>query len=38
MGEREEKKVGVIHRDRLSGKARGVRGDGPLFMLETVQG
>ena len=29
---------GVIHRDRLSGKASGVRGEDLLFMLETGQG
>lgn len=30
--------VGFIHRDRLSGKAREVRGEDLLFMLETGQG
>ncbi len=39
LREQEKKKrEGVIHRDRLSGKARGVRGEDLLFMLETGQG
>lgn len=29
---------GLLHRDRLSGKARGVRGEDLVFMLETGQG
>lgn len=38
-GKKKEKKGwGVIYRDRLSGKASGVRGEDLLFMLETGQG
>lgn len=35
---KKKNKVGVIHRDRLSGKARRVRGEDLLFMLERGQG
>lgn len=35
---RRKKRMGVIHRDRLSGKAAGVKGEDLLFMLEAGQG